>query len=86
MKNRPVSIGSTILHINTSDLYKFKVPIPISGEEQRLVENRLLASQRLIDSENKEAMKLRAQKSSLMHDLLTGKVRVTPDPEEADGA
>ena len=34
-----------------------------------------------IDSLQLECAKLQKQKSGLMHDLLTGKVPVTPDPE-----
>jgi type I restriction enzyme S subunit len=36
---------------------------------------------RKIDSLGSECAKLQKQKSGLMHDLLTGKVPVTPDPE-----
>lgn len=76
-------VGSTILHINTSDLAKLHVPVP-SIDEQMLCVRRAESIQTHIDAENGMLRKLLSHKSGLMDDLLTGRVRVTPllDPQE----
>ena len=63
--------------VSSQDIRELFVPLP-SLEEQTLVMARLEAIQRQIDSEQASLDKLRSQKSALMDDLLTGRVRVTP--------
>lgn len=52
-----------------------RAPPPTEQEEVQL---RMQAAQRRIDKESDTLLKLRKQKSGLMDDLLTGRVRVTP--------
>lgn len=81
-----IFIGSTILHINTSDLAKFPVPLPTLAE-QGLCVSHANSIQTRIDFEEAKYRKLLSQKTGLMDDLLTGRVRVTPllerEPAEA---
>ncbi len=69
-------IGSTILHINTSDLKVFSVPLPKRKEQDEIV-GRIETIVRKIDSDERQLGKLQASKQGLMHDLLTGRVRVS---------
>jgi type I restriction enzyme S subunit len=70
-----VSAGSTFGRINLGEIRKLLIPHPGKEEEQRMA-SRLFAcadfSRKLVD----ELAKLRQQKHGLMHDLLTGRVRV----------
>jgi type I restriction enzyme S subunit len=68
-------IGSTVKHINTSDLAKHKVPLP-NVPEQNLIANKLIAIQINISHEQSTLSKYRQFKAGLMQDLLTGKVEV----------
>lgn len=76
-----IFIGSTILHINTSDLFKFSVPVPTSIDEQTEIVRVLQSNQAMVDSELHKLSKLRSQKAGLMQDLLTGKVTVQVEAE-----
>jgi len=69
-------VGSTIKHINTSDFAKFSIPFP-SKEEQSEIAKRLLDLNFSIDGSAQGLSKLRALKTALMQDLLTGRKRVT---------
>lgn len=62
--------------VSSQDIRDLFVPLP-SPDEQTLAETRLQVIQRRIDSEQLSLDKLRLQKSGLMDDLLTGRVRVT---------
>jgi type I restriction enzyme S subunit len=54
-----------------------KVMHPVIGEdEQRLIEDRVTAIEQFSEEERLHLLKLRQQKHGLMHDLLTGRVRV----------
>ena len=63
--------------INRSKLSRVLVAIP-GGEEQRRIVSTVVAMDKRLSSERAQLSKLRAQKSGLMDDLLTGRVRVTP--------
>jgi type I restriction enzyme S subunit len=69
-------VGSTIKHINTSDFAKFSIPFP-SKDEQSEIAKRLLDLNSSIDGSAQGLSKLRALKTALMQDLLTGRKRVT---------
>jgi type I restriction enzyme S subunit len=69
-------VGSTIKHINTSDFAKFSIPFP-SKDEQSEIAKRLLDLNFSIDGSAQGLSKLRALKTALMQDLLTGRKRVT---------
>jgi type I restriction enzyme S subunit len=69
-------VGSTIKHINTSDFAKFSIPFP-SKDEQSEIAKRLLDLNFSIDGSAQGLSKLRALKTALMQDLLTGRMRVT---------
>jgi len=70
-------IGSTILHINTSDLAKLAIPVPPVPEQSQIINAFISTSDRLSE-ETKKKNKLMKIKTGLMNDLLTGRVRVTP--------
>lgn len=63
--------------VSSADIRELLVALP-SPEEQRVHVARQLEVQTRIDLETMSVEKLRSQKSGLMDDLLTGRVRVTP--------
>lgn len=69
--------GGTMAAIRSETLRSTLFPTP-PREEQCLMEERLREVSKRIDSELASAAKMRIEKSGLMHDLLTGRVRVTP--------
>lgn len=77
LAQRRLFIGSTILHINTSDLAKLAIPTPSLDEQNRVVEHFEKIEDRL-QRETRERDNLVKLKQGLMDDLLTGRVRVTP--------
>jgi type I restriction enzyme S subunit len=66
-----IIVGSTIKHINTSDLSKHVIPIPII-DEQNAIAKRLRIITNQIKSEQTYLQKLQRIKSGLMADLLSG--------------
>ena len=71
-----LEVGSTILHINTKDLKKFRVLLPPLPEQQKIV--RLLATwDKAIATVEKLIENSKAQKKALMQQLLTGKRRLS---------
>jgi type I restriction enzyme S subunit len=71
------STGSTATGIQRAELVKLHFRVPSSGE-QSLIAQRLSSIEDRLRSELHALEKLRNQKSGLMDDLLTGRVRVTP--------
>lgn len=63
--------------IYLDQLGSISIPLP-PDDEQELIVGRLYASERKITLEEESLEKLKKQKSALMNDLLTGRVRVTP--------
>ena len=61
--------------IRSETLRTALLPIPPTPEQAR-IEQRLTTFQSRLDSEAAYAAKLRTLKKGLMHDLLTGRVRV----------
>jgi type I restriction enzyme, S subunit len=70
--------GSSVIQI-------VQLPVPPPKEQQE-IKKRCDAISSKLETESLRPAKLQKQKSGLMHDLLTGKVPVTPDLEEAGGA
>ena len=68
--------------IRSETLWATLLPTP-QREEQHLMEDRLREISKRIDLEVDTFEKLQAEKSGLMDDLLTGRVRVTPLLEDA---
>ena len=62
--------------IQSKTLRNLVLPVPLI-DEQKLILNKYIAINEKITSENNFSLKLRKQKSGLMHDLLTGKVQVS---------
>ena len=77
---RGLEVGSTILHINTKDLKRFRIPLPPLPEQQKIA-SILLNSDREIEVLHCKVKLLVSQKKGLMQQLLTGKVRVKVDAE-----
>jgi len=73
---------TNLASINSTQLKAFPVPCPSIEEQRRIVEALESISMALLD-EQRHAAKLKQLKTALMQDLLTGKVQVTPDNEEA---
>lgn len=70
--------------INGKVIRRLRVPM-ISPEEQKLIITRLQSLENSVTSTTTHLTKLRQQKQGLMHDLLTGRVRVVAGrPEDAD--
>ena len=67
--------------IQSKTLRTLKLPVP-QAKEQKEILRRYEAISTKLESESLQLAKLKSQKSGLMHDLLTGKVPVTPDPED----
>lgn len=73
--------GSTVGHVKVGDIRDLKLPTP-DTTEQELIEQRLTKFFSLLSVETTTLNKLKSLKTALMQDLLTGKVEVTPDPED----
>lgn len=74
--------GVTMKRINLGNLRRIGIALP-SIFEQDLIVERLQAAQQQVEIAALEHQKLRGEKSGLMDDLLTGRVRVTPLLAEA---
>jgi type I restriction enzyme, S subunit len=68
--------GVQQVNINPTNLQRTVIELPKDTEEQRRIVDRLASHENAIASEIRMLEKLRALKSGLMHDLLTGRVRV----------
>jgi type I restriction enzyme S subunit len=73
--------GMDIPHLSKTEILEPLVPIPF-GNEQEKIADRLSIFQQNIDLEKERRDKMIKHKSGLMHDLLTGRVPVNPDPAE----
>ena len=83
-----LSSGTTALGVKQSEFRKVMVAYPVLREEQKFISDKLQALEAYEAMETSRMQKLRQQKHGLIHDLLTGKVRVKPDSktlELADG-
>ncbi len=82
--NKALGIGSTFLEVNKRDTERFEVLLASPEEQQRVAEILSTLDQAI---EHTEALiaKTRQIKAGLMHDLLTGRVRV-PVAEAQKGA
>ena len=67
--------STNLASINSTQLNRFPVALPSSIEQER-IETRIVALNSYADSLEQELAKLHKQKHGLMHDLLTGRVRV----------
>lgn len=77
--------STNLASINSTQLSAYPIALP-SREEQQAIIDRISAANGRIEQMKAEAVKLRNQKSGLMHDLLTGKVPVKlEEPEVVDG-
>ena len=74
---REAATSSGLNTINRTKLCQLQVIVP-PHDEQLMVANREAALASRLDTEARLLAKLRTQKSALMDDLLTGRVRVTP--------
>ena len=73
------SQGAVMDAIQSSTLRNLKLPVPPMEEQKRFLEHYLQCTH-MIEAEEGYLAKLRQQKHGLMHDLLTGRVRVRPHP------
>lgn len=71
-----LSSGSTALGIKQSEFRKIMVGHPVRLDEQQFISDKLIALENCEAAEADKVEKLHQQKSGLMHDLLTGRVRV----------
>jgi type I restriction enzyme S subunit len=70
-------VGTTRAELSIAPLRKLRFPIP-HPKEQLLIEGVLSAHDQRVTTEKAALSKLRSEKSGLMCNLLTGRVRVTP--------
>lgn len=75
--------GMDIPHLSQSEILAPTIPIPTAAEQQQVAE-RILSCDKKLEAERVVLAKLRLQKTGLMQDLLTGKVRVKPDEGDGD--
>ena len=71
-----IASGSTIPTIGLRFFRYYRIAAPTSIDEQRAISSVLLAADNDIFATEDQVRKLRKQKLGLMHDLLTGRVRV----------
>lgn len=71
-----IAMGSTILTIGLPYFKKLKIAAPKDAEEQQMIGDSLLSADEQIFSLEADLEKIKQQKHGLMHDLLTGCVRV----------
>lgn len=67
--------GTTVNHLNVADVKKLRVPLP-TIEEQKEICKKFDALNTLIEKEIILLNKLQVERKGLLHDLLTGKVRI----------
>jgi len=70
--------GAVMDAIQSSTLKTLRLPVPLMSEQQEIFKKYAECNSK-IDSEQANLRKLQMEKLGLMHDLLTGKVRVNPD-------
>src|SRR3569833_199311 len=68
--------GTTNPHLNVAEVRRFPIPVPIRPAEQARIEEAINASNTGAAAEVSVLAKLRALRSGLMADLLTGRVSV----------
>ncbi len=76
--------GTTFAEITLGALRQVPVAAPVEIDEQREIGKRPTAIDKQLQSEQEFVAKLHREKSGLMDDLLTGRVRVTPLLAEAE--
>jgi type I restriction enzyme S subunit len=70
--------GTTFAEITLAALREVPLAAPTDIAEQRRIGERIEACERRISEEDRQRQKLQAQRSGLMDDLLSGRVRVAP--------
>jgi type I restriction enzyme, S subunit len=80
-----LAVGSTMPSLNNEIMGKLIFPY-MSNTEQTAIADKVKLSEARITTLQSELVKLRNQKSGLMHDLLTGKVSVRVDESELETA
>ncbi|MCP4668453.1 MAG: hypothetical protein GY849_19080, partial [Deltaproteobacteria bacterium] len=76
-----ITAGVTRPKVTLADFRSLKIAMP-DLSEQNSINSVVTEHQGLLNSERAKLKKLNKTKSGLMHDLLTGKVQVNPDPPE----
>lgn len=71
-----IFVGSTVKHVNTGDLRKFKIPVPPLGV-QRNIAKRISAIDLLLGKRELQIEKLVILKQAISSDLLSGRKRVS---------
>jgi type I restriction enzyme S subunit len=75
------TLGQAVQGINLGEVRKTPIVIP-NKDEQREIRARIDVILKKREAEKSLLIELKKQKAGLMHDLLTGKVPVNPDPPE----
>lgn len=83
---RDLSNDGSQKNLSSSLLKKFPVSFPVNLDEQNDIVSKLAHLDALLEQEKNYCIKLQKEKSGLMHDLLTGKVPVEVEPEDAPEA
>lgn len=78
---KSIASGSTFDSINSTELESLLVLVPPKNEQEKIASCLQTLQQRYLH-EREYKQKLQQLKRGLMQDLLTGKVRVTPDSDE----
>jgi type I restriction enzyme S subunit len=73
---RLIETGTTMKHLNVSDMLQFELPIPATRQEQEAIAEALSDADLLIESLEALIAKKRAIKQGAMQDLLSGRKRL----------
>lgn len=79
-----IATGSTIPTIGLRYFKHYRINAPLDPDEQKYISSSLLTLDNTIFALEGDVQKLRNQKHGLMHDLLTGRVRVKVEESRGD--
>ena len=75
-KRMPYGVVDDRLRLYFRDLVRIRFAVPVAKSEQEMISDRVARADEIIRRTQTVVAKLRSQKQGLMHDLLTGRVRV----------
>ncbi|MEM8610803.1 MAG: restriction endonuclease subunit S [Cyanobacteria bacterium P01_H01_bin.105] len=80
---RTMTMGQALPQMSIGRVRELFIPVPTSAKEQEEIKSKINAIDRYIFTNGEDLQKLKSKKYGLMHDLLTGKVPVKVEADEA---